>query len=95
MSFENENDRTLYSEYYLPKAEIKSYNVKIDDKNFFDEPVNNDTKTYENIGEIATSQGNDYTTGCLLDYPYFRENYKKNAIDLSKQQALDSDPRAI
>ena len=95
MSFENENDRTLYSEYYLPKAEIKSYNVKIDDKNFFDEPVNNDTKTYENIREIATSQGNDYTTGCLLDYPYFRENYKKNAIDLSKQQALDSDPRAI
>ena len=95
MSFENENDRTLYSEYYLPKAEIKSYNVKIDDKNFFDEPVNNDTKTYENIREIATSQGNDYTTGCLLDCPYFRENYKKNAIDLSKQQALDSDPRAI
>ena len=95
MSFENENDRTLYSEYYLPKAEIKSYNIKIDDKNFFDEPVNNDTKTYENIREIATSQGNDYTTGCLLDYPYFRENYKKNAIDLSKQQALDSDPRAI
>ena len=95
MSFENENDRTLYSEYYLPKAEIKSYNVKIDDKNFFDEPVNNDTKTYENIREIATSQGNDYTTGCLLDYPYFRENCKKNAIDLSKQQALDSDPRAI
>ena len=95
MSFENENDRTLYSEYYLPKAEIKSYNVKIDGKNFFDQPVNNDTKTYENIREIATSQGNDYTTGCLLDYPYFRENYKKNAIDLSKQQALDSDPRAI
>ena len=95
MSFENENDRTLYSEYYLPKVEIKSYNVKIDGKNFFDQPVNNDTKTYENIREIATSQGNDYTTGCLLDYPYFRENYKKNAIDLSKQQALDSDPRAI
>ena len=95
MSFENENDRTLYSEYYLPKAEIKSYNVKIDGKNFFDQPVNNDTKTYENIREIATSQGNDYTTGCLLDYPYFRENYKKNAIDLSKQQAFDSDPRAI
>ena len=44
---------------------------------------------------IATGQGDDYTTRCLLDYPYFNENYKMVAIDLSKQQALDADPRAI
>ena len=53
------------------------------------------TKTYENIRKIATGQGDDYTTGCLLDYPYFKDHYKMIAIDLIKQQALDADPRAI
>ena len=67
----------------------------IDGKNFFDQPINSMTKTYENIRKIATGQGDDYTTGCLLDYSYFKENYKMIAIDLSKQQALDADPRAI
>ena len=52
-------------------------------------------KTYENIRKIAMVQGDDYTTGCLLDYAYFKENYKMVAIDLSKQQALDADPTAI
>ena len=52
-------------------------------------------KTYENIRKIATGQGDDYTTGCLLDYTYFKKYYKMIAIDLSKQQALDADPRAI
>ena len=66
-----------------------------DGKNFFDQPINSMTKTYENIRKIATGQGDDYTTGCLLDYSYFKENYKMIAIDLSKQQALDADPRAI
>ena len=50
---------------------------------------------HENILKIATGQGDDYTTGCLLDYSYFKENYKMIAIDLSKQQILDVDPRAI
>ena len=67
----------------------------IDVKNFFDQPINSVTKTYENIRKIATGQGDDYTTGCLLDYPYFKDHYKMIAIDLSKQQALDADPRAI
>ena len=67
----------------------------IDGKNFFDQPINSDLKTYENIRRIATGQGDDYTSGCLLDYSYFKENYKMIAIDLSKQQALDADPRAI
>ena len=52
-------------------------------------------KTYENIRKIATGKGDDYTTGCLLDYPYFKENYKMIAIDLSRQNELDTDPRAI
>ena len=67
----------------------------IDGRNVFDQPINSMTKTYKNIRRIATGQGDDYTTGCLLDYSYFKENYKLIAIDLSKQQALDADPRAI
>ena len=67
----------------------------IDGKNLFDQPINNDFKAHENIRIIATGLGDDYTTGCLLDYPYFKENYKIIANDLSKQKALDSDPRAI
>ena len=67
----------------------------IDGKNIFDQPINNDFKAYENIRKIATGKGDDYTTGCLLDYSYFKENYKMIAVDLSKQQALDADPRAI
>ena len=67
----------------------------INGKSFFDQPINSDHKTYENIRKIATGQGNDYTNGCLLDYFYFKENYRMIAIDLSKQQALDADPRAI
>ena len=67
----------------------------IDGKIFFDQPINNKFKTYENSRKIATGKGDDYTAGCLLDYPYFKENYKMIAIDLSIQQALDFDPRAI
>ena len=52
-------------------------------------------KTYEKIRKIATDKGDDYTTGCLLDYSYVKENYKLIAVDLSKQQVLDADPRAI
>ena len=50
---------------------------------------------HENIRKIATGEEDDYTTGCLLDYPYFKENYKMIAVDLSKQQKLDADPRSI
>ena len=66
----------------------------IDGKNVFDQTINSDLKTYENIMKIATGQGDDYTTGCLLDYSYFKDYYKMIAIDLSKQQVLDADPRA-
>ena len=67
----------------------------IDGRNFFDQPIDSMAKIYENMRKIATGQGNDYTTGCLLDYPYFKDHYKMIAIDLNKQQALDVDPRAI
>ena len=67
----------------------------IDGKNFFDEPVKNDKVTYKNVRKIAIGQVYDYTTGCLLDYTYLKKYYKMIAIDLSKQQALDADPKAI
>ena len=95
LSFENEDDRTSHSSHYLPKVEMKDYNIMVDSKNFFYEIINNNFKTYENIRKIATDQGDDYTTGCLLCYSYFQDYYKIIAIDLSKQQVFDSDPRAI
>ena len=95
LAFENDAQRTSNKRYYIPNVEIKDYNVMIDGKNFFDQPVKNDKVTYENIRKVATGQGDDYTTGCLLDYTYFKKYYKMIAIDLSKQQALDADPRAI
>ena len=85
LSFENENDRKSHSIYYLPKVEIKDYNVIIDGKNFFDQPINSMTKTYENIWKIVTGQGDDYTIGCLLDYSSFKDHHKLIAIDLTKQ----------
>ena len=60
------------------------------EKNFFDQSVKNDKVTYENIRKITIGQGDDYTTGCLLDYTYFKKYYKMIAIDLSKQQVLDA-----
>ena len=95
LAFENDDDRTSHDEYYLPRVEIKDYNIVINGENFFDQPIKTNKITYHNIRKIATGQGDDYTTGCLLDYPYFKDTYKMIALDLSKQQALDADPRAI
>ena len=64
-------------------------------KTLFNQPINNDFKTYENIRKIATGQRDYYTTGCLLNYPYFKENYKMILTALSRQQALDADPTEI
>ena len=95
LAFENDDQRTSNKRYYIPNVEIKDYNVMIDGKNFFDQPVKNDKVTYENIRKITIGQGDDYTTGCLLDYTYVKKYYKMIAIDLSKQEALDADPKAI
>ena len=64
-------------------------------KNFFDQPVKSDMRTYDNIQKTATGKGDDYTTGCLLDYNYINKHYKMIVIESSKQQALDGDPKAI
>ena len=95
LAFENDTHRTSAKGHYLPNIEIKDYNVMINGENFFDQPIKNNKVTYENITKIATLQGDGYTTGCLLDYPYFKNTYKMIAADLSKQQILDADPRAV
>ena len=75
--------------------EIKDYNVMIDGRNFFDQSIKDDLEIYDNIRKIAMGQGDDYTTGYLLDYLYFKKYSKSIAIDVSKQQKLDADPKAI
>ena len=82
--------RDSFSHYYVPNVEIKDFNVLIDGKSFFDLPVKNEEEAYEKI--IDMSNSNDYTTGNLLDFAYFKENYKLIAIDLSKQTKL-KDPQ--
>ena len=93
-SFENEAQRTSYKRHYLPTVEMKNY-VIIDEQNFFDQLVRNNLITYDSVQKIATGQGDYYTTGCLQDYDYFKNYYKMMVIDLSKQQALDADPKTI
>ena len=65
----------------------------INGRSFFDQPIKNGKITHDTIQKIATCQGDDYTTGCLLDLS--KEHYKLVVIDLNKQQKLDADPKAI
>ena len=87
-SFENEDDRTSFSKHYVPKVEIKDFNVLIDGKPFFKIPVENKEEAYEAI--IEMSKNNDYTAGNVLDYEYFRDHCKLIAINLSKQIELEN-----
>ena len=82
--------RDSFSHYYVPNVEIKDFNVLIDGKSFFDLPVKNENEAFEKI--IEMSRNNDYTAGNLLDFAYFKENYRLIAIDLSKQTKL-KDPQ--
>ena len=95
LAFEDDAQRISDKRYYIPNVEIKDYHVMIEGKNLFDQPVKNDKVIYENTRKIATGQGDDYATGCLLDYIYFLKYYKMIAVDLSKQQVLDADPKGI
>ena len=84
--------RDSFSHFYLPNVEIKDFNVLIDGKKFFDLPVKNEEKTYKEI--IKMNKNIDCTTGDLLDFAYFKKNYRLIAIDLSKQTNL-KDPQQI
>ena len=88
LSFENENDRTSFSRYYVLNVQINDFNVLINGKSFFDMPIKNDEETYKQIIEMR--RNNDYTTGNLLDYEYLSRHYKLIALDLSKQIELEN-----
>ena len=64
---ENNINRTVHTKYYVPTVEIKNYNVLINEQNFFDQPVENNLRTYDNIQKIAICREDDYATGCLRD----------------------------
>ena len=88
LSFENEDDRKVHTRYYLPKVELKDYNVMIDGKNFFDQLVKNNIQKYDTIRNFSTGQWDDYITGFLPDNNYFKENYKMKPIYLNSDSQL-------
>ena len=81
--------------YYFTRIDLKKYNVIIDGRNFYDNPIKSDIEKCRELKKVMIRKGEDYTTGSLLDYDYFKKNYKLVAVDLSKQKELDADPRAI
>ena len=81
--------------YFLLRGKIKNYNVLIDERNFYHQPINDLVKQYDEVREVSTGYSDDYTTGCFLDYAYFKNNQKLITVDLSRQKALDADARAI
>ena len=85
--------RNGQQKYYLPRIDLNKYNVIIDRRNFDDNPI--ESEKYRELKKVMIGKGEDYTTGSLLDYNYFKKHYKLVAVDLSKQKELDADPRAI
>ena len=86
---------TFSKKYFLPRIKIENYNIEIDGRNFYDQPINDSIKQYEEITKRSTGQGDDYTSDCLLDFSYFEKKYRLIAADLSKQKVLDADSRVI
>ena len=89
----NANTQNSRTRYYLPRAEIKDYNVLIDGRNFYDQNVNSSIVRYNELLKRTARRSEDYSTGCLLDYDYYLKDFNIAAIDLSHQAVLDSDPK--
>ena len=98
MAYNRENvqpTRNGPRKYYLPRIDLEKYNVIIDGRNFYDNPIESDIEKYRELKKVMIGKGEDYTTGSLLDFNYFDKHYKLVAVDLSKQKGLDADPRTI
>ena len=98
LAYDNTDDNWVTADThrkYFPRIKIENYNIEIDGRNFYDQPINDLIKQHNEIRKISTEQGDDYSAGCLLDFAYFKKNYRLIAADLSKQKALDADPGAI
>ena len=87
--------RNEQRKYYLPRTSLNKYNVIIDGRTFYDNPIESDIEKYRELKKVMIGKREDYTMGSLLDYNYFDRHYKLVAVDLSKQKELDADPRAI
>ena len=101
LAFDNSNDdnkkgeRNSHTKCFLPRVNITNYSVLIDGRNVHDQPINDQIRQYDEIRNTATGQRDNYTTGCLLDYQYFKYHYNLIAADISKQKEFDADSRAI
>ena len=84
-----------HRKYFLPRMKIENYNIEIDGRNFYDQPINDSIKQYDEPRKVSTGQADDYATECLLDFAYFEKNYRLIVADLSKQKVLDVDARVI
>ena len=87
--------RDSQRKYYLARIDLEKYNVIIDGRNFYDNPIESDIEKYRELKKVMIGKGEDYTTGSFLDYNYFNKHYKLVAVNLSKQKELDADPRTI
>ena len=94
-SGDNITNENSYRRYFRLRLKIKNYNIEIDGRNFYDQSINDSIKQDDEMRKISTGQGDDYTTGCILDFAYFEKSYRLIAADLSKQKAFDADSRAI
>ena len=93
LAYQTADDRQSFSQFYLPKVMVKDFNITIDKLAFFDLPIKTEEEVYEKIIDI--SRNNEYATGNLLDYDYFKKYYKLIPIDLSKQQVLQENEGLI
>ena len=91
----NANTENTRRRYYLPRVEIKNYNVLIDGRNFYDQHVNGSIVRYSELLKMTTGRSEDYSTRCLLDYDYYIKDFNIGGIDLSHEAVLDSDPKQI
>ena len=91
----NQPTRNGQRKYYLPRIDLNKYNVIIDERNFYENPIESDIERYRELKKVMIAKGEHYTTGSLLDFNYFNKHYKLVAVDLSKQKELDADSRAI
>ena len=87
--------RNGQQKYYLPRIDLEKYNVIIDGRNFYDNPIESDIEKYRELKKVMIGKGEDYITGSLFDFNYFNKHYRSVAVDLSKRKELDADPRAI
>ena len=92
---DDQPNRDDQRKYYLPRIDLNKYNVIIDGRNFYDNPIESDIEKYREFKKVMIGKGEDYATGSLLDFNYFKKHYKLVAVDLFKQKELDADPRAI